>query len=204
MKYKDIGLDELLNGLEDDIGDCPTPSMYQYSTGLKNRKIIINDNITSDILEKVIIPLIDMDNDGSGKPIEIILNTLGGEVYTGFALVDAIENLKSPTVIRIVGTALSMGIYLAMAGHNNPNVTTVCNKYSVGLIHAGTVGYGIMDSNAAKDVSKFNERYEETIVKDFVFTHSNITPEKYEEIERREYYMTANEMLELGIVDKIL
>lgn len=67
IPLKDLGLDNSL----------PDPVMYQYYKNLKNRKIIINDQIGADIVEMVMIPLLDMDNDGTGKPIEIILNTVG-------------------------------------------------------------------------------------------------------------------------------
>lgn len=196
-------LEELLNAAKTEGETSIDPATYQYFNCLKNRKIIINDSITSEILERVIIPLQEMDNDGSFEPIEIILDTTGGEIYMGFALVDAIEKLQTKTTVRIMGMAMSMGIYIAMAGFNNPNVEVVCTKYSVGLIHAGIVGYGVMEANAARDLSDFNDKYEKTIIRPFVLSHSKITEELCDKIERKEYYMTAEEMVELGIVDRI-
>ena len=49
-----------------------------------------------------------MDNDGTGNPIEIIISTVGGEIYSGFNLVDQIENAKSPVTIHIMSMASSM------------------------------------------------------------------------------------------------
>ena len=70
----EVPLSDLLPG-----GDAlPDPIRYQYYKNLKDRKIIINDSIDSNIVETVMIPLLEMDNDGTGKPIEIILNTVGG------------------------------------------------------------------------------------------------------------------------------
>lgn len=201
--WKADTLEELIENIDSDIASSTDPSTYQYYRNLKNRRIVFNDSIGSDLLDKVILPLEEMDNDGTGKPIELLVDTCGGEVHMGFALVDLIEKLKTPTTVRIVSMAMSMGAYIAMAGRNNPNVTTVCTKYSIGLIHAGIVGYGVMNANAAKDLSTFNDKYQTEIIKQFILTHSNITEEKYLEIERKELYMTAEEMLELGIVDAI-
>ena len=61
---------DLVTLLED--GNLPDPCIYQYYKNLNNRRIIINDQIDATLLETVILPLLEMDNDGTGKPIEII------------------------------------------------------------------------------------------------------------------------------------
>ena len=114
-----------------------TPEMYQYYKGLEERRVILNKDVDKDILERVILPLMDMDNDGSGKPIEIILGTPGGSVFDGMALCDVIDRLKTPTTIRVMTYAFSMGGMILMAGYNNPNVKKVCYKHSVALLHDG-------------------------------------------------------------------
>lgn len=191
----------------DVIGDLlmsPTdlsPLTYQYYKGLQNRRIIINEEISPDIIENAVIPLIDFDNDGTNEPIEIILSTNGGSVYYGFELCFAIENLKCPTTVRLMAMDASMGALLAMAGHNNPNVTVVCSPYTVGLIHSGS---DCMQGacHQIKDMFKFSERYEERI-KNYIITHSNIDEKLYAEIERQEFWMDSDDMLKYGIVDQI-
>ena len=199
MKNKEleVSLDELLGN--------PTelsPIAYQYYKSLKNRRIVINDSISQDILEYAVLPLIDMDNDSSNAPIEIILNSLGGEIYNGFSLVDQIEKLKTKTTIRIMGYAASMGILIAMAGKNNPNVKVVCDKFSVGLIHSGSQ-YMEGSAHAVRDTFKFSERYEERIKK-YILEHTNIDENMYVKIERQEFWMDSDDMLQYGIVDEIL
>ena len=55
--------------------DLTSPTMYQYYKGLSERTIVINEAIMPEVLENVILPLLEMDNDGSGEPITLILNT---------------------------------------------------------------------------------------------------------------------------------
>ena len=62
-----------LDGLLENGSSLPDPIIYQYYNKLNERKIVINEGIGSGIVETVIIPLLEMDNDGTGKPIEIIL-----------------------------------------------------------------------------------------------------------------------------------
>ena len=190
--------------LSDLVGDSslPDPVTYQYYKNLKNRKIIINEEIGDNLLETATLPFIEMDNDGTGSPIEIIISTVGGEIYSGFNLVDQIEKAKSPVTIHIMAMAASMGFLIAMAGKNNPNVKTVCHPFSVGLLHSGSQ-YMEGSAHAVKDTFDFSQHYEEKI-KNYILTHTKIDDDLYDKIERKEYWMDADEMKRLGIVDEII
>lgn len=180
----------------------PDPILYQYYKNLLNRKIVINEQIGDGLLETATLPFIEMDNDGSNKPIEIIISTIGGEIYSGFNFVDQIEKAKSPVTIHIMSMAASMGFLIAMAGKNNPNVKTVCHPFSVGLLHSGSQ-YMEGSAHAVKDTFDFSQHYEEKI-KDYILSHTKIDENLYDKIERKEYWMDADEMLRLGIVDEII
>lgn len=183
-------------------GSLPDPIIYQYYKLLDQRKIIINQEITSDLLEIAVIPYMEMDSDGTGSPIEIYISTIGGDMYYGFALIDAIERAKTPTTIHILGKAASMGTLIAMAGKNNPNVKTVCHPFGVGLIHGGSF-YLEGSAYSVKDTFDFSQHYEEKI-KEYILSHTKITEEYYDKIERKELWLDADEMLRLGIIDEII
>lgn len=200
MDVKTISLDEILNSISS--VDLPDPTQYQYYSNLQNRKIIVNGEITDAIVEYATLPLMQMDNDGTGEPIELILNTLGGDLFSGLTLVDAIERVKTPLTVRILGIAASMGFYIAIAGHNNPNVKTICSPFSVGLLHGGSLELE-GTQYAIKDQINFLQNYEEKLKK-FVVSHTKITPRFYKKIERNEYWLDAEEMLKYGVVDEII
>ena len=178
----------------------PSPIDYQYYKCLENNTILINQEISECLVEYAIIPLINLDADENVNHIDIILNTVGGDIYTGFALVSVLEKLKTDTTIRIVGMAASMGGLIAMA--KSPHLKVVCDKWSVGLIHSGSQ-YMEGSAHAVKDTFKFSERYEEKI-KEYILSHTEITEEMYKEIERQEFWMDANDMLKYGIIDEII
>ena len=196
----DITLEELLAMLKPT--GMPDPVLYQYYRNLLNRKIVINEQIGDGLLETAILPFIEMDNDGSGEPIEVIISTVGGEIYNGFNFVDQIEKAKSPVTIHIMAMAASMGFLIAMAGKNNPNVKTVCHPFSVGLLHSGSQ-YMSGSAHAVKDTFDFSQHYEEKI-KEYILTHTKIDEQLYDKVERKEYWMDADEMVRLGIVDEII
>ena len=191
-----IDLKELLSN------NAINPIQYQYYKSLENRTIVINDDINSDIIEMALLPLIQMDNDGTGKEITILLNTCGGEVYNGFSLVDYIEKLKTKTTIKILGMAASMGALISIAGKNNPNVKTVCSPFSVFLVHSGSDCMA-GNTNAIKDMFHFSEKYEEKISK-YILSHTKISEEEYIKMTRYEWWMTSEEALEKGLVDEIV
>ena len=197
MEQFEINLDDLLNN----IGGID-PTMYQYYKGLKNRTIIINDQITSNVVEEVMLPLIEMDNDKTGNPITIYLSTIGGSIFDGMPLCDIIDKLKTKTTIIVPTYAYSMGGIILMAGFSNDNVKKVCYKHSTALLHAGST-YLEGNSSAVKDTFNFHQKYED-MIKQYTLSHSRITEEEYLKMERYEYYMTSETMLEKGLVDEIL
>lgn len=178
----------------------PSPIDYQYYKCLENNTILINQEISECLVEYAIIPLMNMDADENVKHIDIIINTVGGDIYTGFSMVSVLEKLKTETTIRIIGMAASMGGLIAMA--KNPNLKVACDKWSVGLIHSGSQ-YMEGSAHAVKDTFKFSERYEEKI-KAYILSHTKISEEMYKEIERQEFWMDADDMLKYGIVDEII
>lgn len=174
----------------------------EYARLLKERKILINDIISENTIEKVVMPLLRMDNDGSGKKITIYINTNGGSVYDGLVLCDIIEQLKTETEVIVLGYAYSMGSIILMSGKNNPNVTRKCFPFSTALIHGGSA-YISGSSSQVKDYFKFNEKFEKRIA-NFIVSHTNLTEDDYAAIERYEAYMDSDEMLEKGLVDEII
>ena len=166
----------------------------EYNRLLEERKILINDIISENTIEKVVMPLLRMDNDGSGKKITIYINTNGGSVYDGLVLCDIIEQLKTETEVIVLGYAYSMGSIILMAGKNNPSVTRKCFPFSTALIHGGSA-YISGSSSQVKDYFKFNEKFEKRIA-DFIVSHTNLTEDDYAAIERYEAYMDSDEMLE--------
>ena len=169
---------------------------------LEKRRIVINDEIGASIVEKAIIPLIDMDSDESGEPIEIYINTVGGSVGDGLVLCNIIDNLKTPTTIIALGYAYSMGAIILAAGKHNPNVKKVCYKFSSALIHDGYTTLEGGSGNVA-DTYEFIQSMERKI-RQYLIDNTNIPAEQYEVMERKECYMDANAMLAAGLVDEII
>lgn len=180
-----------------------SPELYQYYESRMNyRTLIFNDEVTSSILEWIVYPLQNMDNDGTGEPIYLKINTTGGDLYSGLALCHAIDSVKNcKLIVEISAIALSMGSLIAMAGFSNPLVHKICSPYSTFLIHAGMASLdGAL--NSIRDTFRFQETYE-NIVTNYVLSHSTITEAEYNEKSRYEWWLTAEEALKYKIVDEV-
>lgn len=207
--------EQLFAILEDSAANGITPDLYQYYKGLANSRVILAGEIMDDIVENVAIPLLDMIKEKEDtrqkilkgyplklEPIEIIIHSPGGSVYDSMFLANIIDKATVPINVKILGNALSMGMIIAMAGYNNSNVTKECYGFSIGLIHAGSLKME-GEANAVRDTMEFNDKYSE-MMKQYVLSHSKITEEEYEAHNSKQWYLTAEEMLNYGIVDKVI
>lgn len=207
--------EQLFAILEDSAANGITPDLYQYYKGLANSRVILAGEIMDDIVENVAIPLLDMIKEKEEtrqeilkgypfklEPIEVIIHSPGGSVYDSMFLANIIDKATVPINVKILGNALSMGMIIAMAGYNNSNVTKECYGFSIGLIHAGSLKME-GEANAVRDTMEFNDKYSE-MMKQYVLSHSKITEEEYEAHNSKQWYLTAEEMLNYGIVDKVI
>ena len=179
------------------------PVMYQYFNHYKNhRTIVFNRAVDDSIVEMVILPLLEFEADEDNTPVKLIISTVGGSMSDGLILCNIIDNYKKPLEIYIYGYACSMGTIILCSGNNNPNVTKYCYPFSFGLFHAG---YSAVEGEAlsVEDQMAFNKQTD-TMIRDYVVTNTKITAEEYKANERRQWYLTAKEMQEKGLIDIII
>lgn len=197
---KGMDLDFLEFPLE--VSQLDATTYTYFHERLENRTIIFNSEVAEDIVERVYIPLKNFEEDDSEAPVTLILNTVGGSVYDGLFLCNVIDNYKKKLNIIVPGYCMSMGAILLTAGTHNPNVFKTCYPHSLALFHNGEIGvHG--EQGSVEDVMEFNKKINK-LVKDYIIANTNITEEIYKEHDRKQWYLTAPEMLEYGLVDKII
>ena len=131
------------------------------------------------------------------KPITIRVDSPGGELTDGFMIVDAISNSKTPVHTLNIGMAYSSALLAFVAGHKR-----LAYKHSSFLLHEGSAGFA-GDTGKFQNFSSFY-KVQLGQLKDIILKHSLITPELYEDKRRDDWWMTADEAKELGIVDQIV
>ena len=179
------------------------PVSYQYFNHLFNhRTVVFNDGIDKDILEAVILPLKEFENDDSNDPVKMIISTPGGAISEGLVLCNIIDNYSKPLEIYVMGYACSMGTIILAAGNHNSNVKKFCYPFSFALFHSGYTAFE-GESLSVEDAMAFNKRVDNRI-RDYIVANTKITEEQYRANERRQWYLDAHDMKELGLIDVII
>lgn len=163
--------------------------------------VLISESSNADEMAQLIL---DYNREDKGKPIEerrpirIYIDSPGGDVTGGFAIIGAIKASKTPIYTINVGQWSSMAFLIGICGHRRfslPNMTF--------LMHDGDL-FTAGSTNKAQDKMKFNERYENEVIKAHVIEHSNMSPREYDALSRVEYYMLPEDALEHGFIDEIV
>ena len=178
----------------------------QFRSYLRERKIIINEEIDLSIVNRSILNILKWNEEDEAlgvplndrQPITIYLTTNGGCTISCFALIDAIKSSKTKVIVHGIGICASAGAFILIAGHER-----IANKHLTILLHDGSMAVQ-SSSKKAKDMVKFFDDLDLKI-KDFVVSNTKISKELYESKEDCEWYMLAGEEgLSLGIIDRVL
>lgn len=195
-----MDLEELFNSMQTYGFD---PATYQYFNQLLNhRTIIFNCDVQEDIIEKVYIPLREFEQDNSMEPVTIIMNSSGGSVSDGFFLAHYISQYSKPLNIIVPGYACSMAAVILAGGGKNENVIRSCFPCSYALIHDGYVALAAAETKTANDIMAFNDNVDKQI-REFFINNTKITEEQYESKSRHQWFLDSQEMLKLGLIDRI-
>lgn len=174
-----------------------------YLKNLKQRKLFLNEGINQSSISEIVKHIMQFNCEDKGTPVEnrkpILLYVVsnGGEVDSGFELIDVIQNSKTPVYTINLGYQYSMGFLIGLAGHKR-----YATRNAKFLMHDGS--NFIYDSGAkAQDRMKFDSRVEER-TKEYILSRGNLTSEEYDSKFRVEWYMFADEAKERGFIDYII
>lgn len=137
--------------------------------------------------------------DYAASPIHLLLNTYGGSVYDGLALIGAIESSVTPVHVTCLGKAMSMGLCILACGH-----VRFANRYSSLMYHqASDAVEGKLDKirNDLKETERIDKLCDEIL-----FRKSKLTPTivKAKLKNKEEWYFSGKEALRYGIVDYLV
>lgn len=153
---------------------------------------------------QIIFDIIEFNREDDGlpaterKPIKIYINSPGGEIDEGFPLISAIELSKTPVYTINIGRWSSMSFLIGIAGHER-----FALPHTTFLLHDGSaINYGT--TSKMLDKAKFDDRFEQEVVKKHVLKHSNMTSVEYDGLLRVEYYMLPQDAIEHKFIDHVV
>lgn len=169
-----------------------------YSRMLKDRIIFLTGPVDDAMAMSITAQLLFLESENPKKEIYMYINSPGGVVTSGMAIYDTMQYIKSPVSTVCMGQAASMGSLLLCAGHPDMRIALPNARVMVHQPSGGFRGQASDIQRHADDIIALKKRLNEIYVKH--------TGKKYAVIEKtldRDFFMTADEAMEFGIVDHV-
>ena len=188
----------------------PLPTVYEregrterawdiYSRLLRDRIIFIGTPINDFVANAVIAQMLFLQMEDPKKDISLYINSPGGSVTDGLAIYDTMNFLQCDIVTYCVGQAASMATLLLAAGTKGKRYALPNSRVMMHQPTGGATGQTSDISIAAREILRWRARMNELIS-----SHTNKTPEEIANDSDRDFYLTAQDALAYGIVDKVI
>ena len=172
-----------------------------YSRLLKERIVMLNGPVEDTMANTIVAQLLFLESENPDKEISLFINSPGGVITSGMSIYDTMQFIKCDVATYVMGQACSMGSFLAQAGTAGKRYML---PYARHMIHQPSGGARGMQSDIEiqyKEITKMKDVLTKLYVK------HNTKGKSYEEFERdmdRDTFMSAEEALEYGLIDKII
>ncbi len=166
---------------------------------LKERIIFVTGPVEDHMAASICMQLLFLEAENPKKEISMYINSPGGVVTSGMAIYDTMQFIKPPVATLCIGQAASMGSLLLCAGAKDMRFALPNARIMVHQPSGGFSGQASDIERHAEDIIKMKRRLNETYAKH--------TGQSYEKIERtldRDYFLTAEESRDFGLIDKVL
>ena len=170
-----------------------------YSRLLKDRVVFIGTPVDDVVSNLIIAQLLFLQNEDPDREISVYINSPGGSVTAGLAIYDTMQFIKPPVATYCVGQAASMGALLLGAGAKGKRFALPAARIMIHQPWGGVEGAASDISIQAREILRLREKINELLVK-----HTGQPLEKIQKDTDRDYFMSAEEAKEYGIIDEVI
>ncbi|HDI45919.1 MAG TPA: ATP-dependent Clp endopeptidase proteolytic subunit ClpP [Candidatus Omnitrophica bacterium] len=170
-----------------------------YSRLLKDRIVFIGTPIDDNVANLIIAQILFLQSEDPKKDINVYINTPGGSVTSGLAIYDTMQFVKPDIATYCVGQAASMGALLLAAGTKGKRFALPHARIMIHQPWGGVQGAAEDIHIQAKEILRLRDKINELIAK-----HTNQPLEKVRKDTDRDYFMSAEESKEYGIIDEVI
>jgi ATP-dependent Clp protease protease subunit len=170
-----------------------------YSRLLNERIVFVGTPIDDQIANLVVAQLIHLEAEDPDKDVVMYINSPGGQVYSGLAIYDTMQYIKCDVQTICVGIAMSMGAVLLAGGSRGKRMALPNAKILIHQVSGGFQGQATDIEIQARETIALKRRLEEIL--------SEHTGRSHEEVSKdmeRDYFLTAQEAQEYGIIDNVI
>jgi len=170
-----------------------------FSRLLKERIIFLNGPVDDHVSNLVIAQLLFLESEGPDKDIYLYINSPGGLVTAGLAIYDTMQYIRCDVSTLCVGQAASMGAHLLAAGKSGKRYALPNARIMIHQPLGGFQGQATDIEIHAREILKLKER-----LKEMMAEHTGQPLEKLSDDVERDYFLTADEAKDYGLVDDVL
>ncbi len=170
-----------------------------YSRLLKERIIFIGGPINDAVANSIIAQMLLLEHEDPKKDITLYLNTPGGVVSAGLAIYDTMQHIKSDVSTICVGITASMGAILLAAGKKGKRFILPNSEVMLHQVMGEAGGQAVEIEITARQILKIKDKLNQILAK-----HTNQSLSKIEKDTDRDFYLSAQEAKEYGLVDEII
>jgi ATP-dependent Clp protease, protease subunit len=170
-----------------------------YSRLLNERIIFLGTPVDDQIANLIVAQLLHLESEDPDKDISLYINSPGGSVYAGLAIYDTMQFVKPDIQTICVGIAMSMGALLLAGGAEGKRMALPNAKILIHQVSGGFQGQATDIEIAARETIALKRRLEEIFSQ-----HSGQEIEKVSKDMERDYFLTAQEANEYGIIDRVI
>ena len=170
-----------------------------YSRLLKDRIILLGTPIDDAVANIIVAELLYLQSEDPKKDIDLYINSPGGVITSGLAILDCMKVISCDVKTYCVGQAASMATILLAAGTKGKRYSLPNSRVMIHQPYGGATGQSRDISIAANEILRWRKKINEILSKD--------TGKSVEQIEKdsdRDFFMTAEEAVAYGIVDKVI
>ena len=170
-----------------------------YSRLLKERVIFLVGPVNDHVANLVVAQLLFLESDNPDKDVSFYINSPGGSVSSGMAIFDTMNFVKPDVSTLCTGMAASMGAFLLAAGAKGKRFSLPNSKILIHQPSGGSQGQATEIEIQAREILKTRAQLNKIL--------AELTGQPLERIERdteRDYYMSADECKEYGLIDKVI
>ncbi len=170
-----------------------------YSRLLKDRIIFLGDSVDEHTGNIVVAQLLFLESEDPEKDIHLYINSPGGSVSSGLAIYDTMQYIKCPVSTICLGHAASMAAVLLAGGAAGKRFVLPNARIMIHQPLGGVQGQATEVEIHAREILKLRERLNDILVK-----HTGQSKKKVRADTERDFYMSPEEAVEYGIVDKVI
>jgi len=165
----------------------------------QERIIFLGQEVTDALANRIVAYMLYLDSDDPNKPIYLYINSPGGSVTAGLAIYDTMQYIKADVITICLGLAASMGSFLLAAGTKGKRLALPNSRIMIHQPMGGTRGQATDIEIEANEILRVRSELNNMLAE-----RTGQSLEKIEKDTDRDYYMSAEEAKEYGLIDQVI